>query len=299
MADSARDGARDDLAPVASEDAADELGDADDYEPYLPPGPNPFSSVHPQGTPYRPGPAGPPGRFDQEPWPAERPTASPTPPTADAGEEQEGFPEPGRPPVNGQVPRPAASPYPPLPEDQFDGELSGQPAYGGASPYPAYTPYGPDDEIADDALTDYGLPSPQSYGYAPPPPLAEPLPDAGVPEPKFGPPDPSYRANGAQSQDPDWRGEQQYPGWDVEQVPSAGEPPADDEAPPAVSGRSGPAAGGDARQRGDGLGQHRATPAEAGLRGATPADAGTAPPRNPAEAPPLSQAAPPLGRPAP
>jgi MinD-like ATPase involved in chromosome partitioning or flagellar assembly len=85
------------------------------------------------------------------------------------------------------------SPYPPLPDDEPDGRRPGpsgygQPGYGGASPYPAYTPYGPGDEIADDALTDYGLPSPQSYGYAPPPPLPEPLPGLGVPEPRFGQP---------------------------------------------------------------------------------------------------------------
>ena len=88
-------------------------------------------------------------------------------------------------------PHPGVSPYPPLPSDEFDGGPGSQPGYGSASPYPAYTPYGPDDEIADDALTDYGLPSPQSYGYAPPPPLAEPLPDVGVPEPRFGPSAPS------------------------------------------------------------------------------------------------------------
>jgi MinD-like ATPase involved in chromosome partitioning or flagellar assembly len=94
------------------------------------------------------------------------------------------------------------SPYPPLPDDEPDGRRSGssgygQPGYGGASPYPAYTSYGPDDEIADDALTDYGLPSPQSYGYAPPPPLAEPLPDLGVPEPRFGQPSPPSPADSA------------------------------------------------------------------------------------------------------
>ena len=214
--------------------AGAEAGDADDYEPYLPPGPNPFSSVHPQGTPapYRPlggngslgsagprgdngplGSAGPQGEngsvgsagplggngaypppFDRDPWSADRAPAPPEP----AGEREPGSgheleaehesAESAEPPA---PPHPGVSPYPPLPSDEFDGGRGDQPGYGSASPYPAYTPYGPDDEIADDALTDYGLPSPQSYGYAPPPPLAEPLPDVGVPEPRFGPSAPS------------------------------------------------------------------------------------------------------------
>src|ERR1700759_2675939 len=42
----------------APEGAGPGLGDAEDYEPYLPPGPNPFSSVHPQGAPP----------FDRVPW---------------------------------------------------------------------------------------------------------------------------------------------------------------------------------------------------------------------------------------
>ncbi|HWG15438.1 MAG TPA: AAA family ATPase [Streptosporangiaceae bacterium] len=327
--------------PVAPEDAAGGPGDAEDYEPYLPPGPNPFSSVHPQGTPYRPAPGNSAGNpagngeytppFDRAPWPPDR---APAPPVTGSGDEQGAPGEPSRrdsfgtdeageqaetsegdvaagddpvergpvergpvergpvqPPANGQVPRPTVSPYPPLPEDEFDGGLAGagQPGDAGASAYPTYTPYGPDDEIADDALTDYGLPSPQSYGYAPPPPQAEPLPDVDVPEPRFGAAGPSYRVNGSQNQDPGWRGEP---------APSPSEPPADDEAPPAVSGRGRPAGGGGHR-RGGGPGQHRAGSADTGLRGGSPADAGTAPPRNPAAAPPLSQAAPPLGQSAP
>ena len=42
----------------APDGAGSDLGDAEDYEPYLPPGPNPFSSVHPQGAPP----------FDRAPW---------------------------------------------------------------------------------------------------------------------------------------------------------------------------------------------------------------------------------------
>jgi MinD-like ATPase involved in chromosome partitioning or flagellar assembly len=214
--------------------AGAEVGGADDYEPYLPPGPNPFSSVHPQGTPapYRPlggngslGSAGPQGSagplggngaypppFDRDPWSADRAPAPPEPagerepgagpePEGDHGtgagpgfeaesgaEHLRGAAESAEPPA---PPHPGVSPYPPLPSDEFDGGRASQPGYGSASPYPTYTPYGPDDEIADDALTDYGLPSPQSYGYAPPPPLAEPLPDVGVPEPRFGPSAPS------------------------------------------------------------------------------------------------------------
>jgi MinD-like ATPase involved in chromosome partitioning or flagellar assembly len=103
------------------------------------------------------------------------------------------------------------SPYPPLPDDELGSGPGGPAANGGsgygASPYPTYTPYGPDEEIADDALTDYGLPSPQSYGYAPPPPQAEPLPDLGVPEPRFGAPGAAYRPNGTQSEERDWRDE--------------------------------------------------------------------------------------------
>ena len=42
----------------APEGAGPGLGDAEDYEPYLPPGPNPFSSVHPHGAPP----------FERVPW---------------------------------------------------------------------------------------------------------------------------------------------------------------------------------------------------------------------------------------
>ncbi len=130
---------------------ADEQQD-DDFEPYLPPGPNPFSSVHPQGPPpYR---------------------------LADNGERQDaaepglgGFAEHGHPPV---------SPYPSLSQEPLGG-AGGQGGHGGASPYPAYRPYGPEDEAAGNPVIDYGLPSPQGYGFAPPPPPVEPLPDLGVP----------------------------------------------------------------------------------------------------------------------
>ena len=72
------------------------------------------------------------------------------------------------------------SPYPPVPDDEPD--VAG-PAHGGVSPYPVYRPYGPEeDDGAGDAMTDYGLPSPQAYGFAPPPPPVEPLPDLGIPE---------------------------------------------------------------------------------------------------------------------
>ena len=130
---------------------ADEQQD-DDFEPYLPPGPNPFSSVHPQGPPpYR---------------------------LADNGERHDaaepglsGFAEHGYPPV---------SPYP-APSQEPPGGAGGQEGHGGASPYPAYRPYGPEDEAGGNPVIDYGLPSPQGYGFAPPPPPVEPLPDLGVP----------------------------------------------------------------------------------------------------------------------
>ena len=116
--------------------------------------------MHPQGTPYRPpaGPAGAEPAYERE----ERGYA--------AGETaRAGFAEHGYPPV---------SPYPPLPDEDPRGRRPGGAANGGASPYPAYRPYDLDDEAAGDLpLTDYGLPSPQAYGLAPPPPPAEPLPD--------------------------------------------------------------------------------------------------------------------------
>jgi MinD-like ATPase involved in chromosome partitioning or flagellar assembly len=137
--------------PDRPDGPADEHQD-DDFEPYLPPGPNPFSSVHPQGPPpYR---------------------------LADNGERHDaaepgrsGFAEHGYPPV---------SPYPPLSQES-PGGAGGQGGHGGASPYPAYRPYGPEDEAAGNPVIDYGLPSPQAYGFAPPPPPVEPLPGLGVP----------------------------------------------------------------------------------------------------------------------
>src|SRR5258708_6701518 len=49
----------------------------DDYEPYLPPGPNPFSSVHPQcAPPYRPLGGDYPGEGSRGPWPGEPAPAS-------------------------------------------------------------------------------------------------------------------------------------------------------------------------------------------------------------------------------
>ena len=130
---------------------ADEHQD-DDFEPYLPPGPNPFSSVHPQGPPpYR---------------------------LADNGERHDAA-EPG---LSGFAEHgyPSVSPYPTLPQEP-PGGAGGQGGHGAASPYPAYRPYGPEDEAAANPVIDYGLPSPQAYGLAPPPPPVEPLPDPGVP----------------------------------------------------------------------------------------------------------------------
>jgi MinD-like ATPase involved in chromosome partitioning or flagellar assembly len=202
----------------------------DDFEPYLPPGPNPFSSVHPQGTPpYRPATAGPgAGRPPHEPEPA---AAEPRGP-GDGGEPgHAGFAEHGYPPV---------SPYPPLPEEDPEDGRPGAAAHGSASPYPAYRPYGPDDEVAGDALTDYGLPSPQAYGLAPPPPPVEPLPDLGAPEQV-------YRHE--PSEPPGYRDD------DLED--------ADSGPPPAERGRP---AGGHRRTPGA-TGQHRAGTAENGLRG--------------------------------
>ncbi len=118
----------------------------DEFEPYLRPGPNPFSSVHPQGAPpYR---LAGNGRAHD---------------VAEPG--SGGFAEHGYPP---------ASPYPPLPEEPAGG-------HGAASPYPPYQPDDAEDEAAGNPVIDYGLPSPQAYGFAPPPPPVEPLPDLGVP----------------------------------------------------------------------------------------------------------------------
>ena len=122
---------------------ADEQAEDDDFEPFLPPGPNPFSSVHPQGTPpYRPAanggyPGGPaslmqrpaavprtpvraasapgpvPGHDDlaRPPCPASGSGATPgggqPPDVPEPG--QAGYAEHGYPPV---------SPYPPVPDDE-------------------------------------------------------------------------------------------------------------------------------------------------------------------------------------
>ena len=142
-----------------------------------------------------------------------------------------GFAEHGYPPV---------SPYPPLPEEEPPGARPGQAPHGGASPYPAYRPYGSEDEVAGDALTDYGLPSPQAYGFAPPPPPVEPLPDLGAAEQGYrNEPDepPGYRDDAPE---------------DEESIP-----------PPAEHGR--PA--GDHRRFSGTSGQHRAVAAENGVRG--------------------------------
>jgi MinD-like ATPase involved in chromosome partitioning or flagellar assembly len=233
--------------------------DPDDFEPYLPPGPNPFSSVHPQGPPpYRPlGSSDYPGEGSRGPWPGdpapvgsdsganghdeqhpangggpgvnpaqaipwaggpswpgspapsspsgpsgppatgeprfERPEAGP----ADPFGRPRSAPDPGQ-PVPPEPGYPHASPYPPVPADEPG--RSGPGSYGGVSPYPAYRPYGPDEQASDEALTDYGLPSPQSYGYAPPPPPVEPLPGLGVPEPGYQneAPHEDYRPEGPQ-----------------------------------------------------------------------------------------------------
>ena len=94
----------DTVEPGGPAGSADERQD-DDFEPYLPPGPNPFSSVHPQGPPpYR---------------------------LADNGERHDaaepglsGFAEHGYPPV---------SPYPPLPQES-PGGAGGPGGHGGHGP---------------------------------------------------------------------------------------------------------------------------------------------------------------------
>ena len=265
--------------------------DPDDYEPYLPPGPNPFSSVHPQGAPpYRPlGSGDYPGEGGRGPWPGdpapagsdsganghddqhlangggagvnpaqaipwgsgpswpaspaapgeprfERPEAGPADPFGHPGNAPDPA-GPGRPGVAGGLGYPHASPYPPLPADEPEG--SGPGSYGGVSPYPAYRPYGPDEQPSDDALTDYGLPSPQSYGYAPPPPPVEPLPGLGMPEPGYPneAPRDDHRREGRPRPDAGYRGDpltdDRYPG-DLRD---------DEPALPPASGRGRPAGG--------------------------------------------------------
>ncbi|HEY2519724.1 MAG TPA: AAA family ATPase [Streptosporangiaceae bacterium] len=193
---------------------------------------------------------------------------------------------PVAPAANGQAARPAASPYPPLPDDELGCGPGDGPGYG-ASPYPTFTPYGPDDEIADDALTDYGLPSPQSYGYAPPPPMAEPLPDLGVPEPRFGAPgapDPRSAPAAGEEQSP-------VPGFD-RRLDDRRRDAEDPDQPrfPSIEGSS------------PGLSPTSAPPMGAAPGSAAPPEpppAGLAPPRNPATAPPLSRPSPPPARPEP
>ncbi|HEX4253959.1 MAG TPA: hypothetical protein VH089_02655, partial [Streptosporangiaceae bacterium] len=307
----------------APDGAGSDLGDAEDYEPYLPPGPNPFSSVHPHGAPP----------FERVPW-----SGSSVSEGAHDGDDAPEAPEPATDPgllppaavppaatppaANGQAGRPAVSPYPPLPDDELGGPPQGEPRPGGgsgpggfgASPYPTYTPYGPDDEIADDALTDYGLPSPQSYGYAPPPPMAEPLPDLGVPEPRFSPPPggqsgppapPSPPAPPAPSAPAAPRGRTEdeaslIPGLDR---PAEDGPPRDDRdpdqpritfteggrhgSPPPPPSPLGAAPEGAARP----APPPELTPPGMGPAGRGPS--GMAPPRDPAAAPPLGRPVPP------
>lgn len=242
----------------------------DDFEPYLPPGPNPFSSVHPQGAPpYRPTAA----RYDaaDEPGPVPGPPANGAgtngqPPDA-AGPASGGFAEPGSTP--GHIPGhpgveagragfaehgyPPVSPYPPLPDEEAPGGHAGEGAHGGPSPYPAYRPYGPDDEPAGDVLADYGLPSPQAYALAPPPPPVEPLRDVGPPE----------RVYRNEPYDP--------PGYRDNTL--------EDEESPAPAAERAPSSGGDRRTR-DATGQYRAGAAENGLRGG-PAPGDAPPERGP------------------
>lgn len=263
----------------------------DDFEPYLPPGPNPFSSVNPQGAPpYRPaaalpglapepptaGPGAGPGHdAADEPGPVPGPLANgagtngPAPDPRDVTEPEyrgaearplgaepgpEGFAEHGYPPV---------SPYPPLPDEELPAGRPGEATHGGASrggasPYPAYRPYGPEDDVTGDALADYGLPSPQSYGFAPPPPPVEPLPELGAP------------GQGYRNEPYEPRGHRD-------------EAPEDEERAVPPAERGGPS-GGYGRTPGA-TGQHHPVAAENGLRGAGlrggPAPAGAPPARGP------------------
>ena len=245
----------------------------DDFESYLPPGPNPFSSVHPQGAPpYRPASA----RHDaaDEPGPVPGPPANGVgtngqPPDA-AGPASGGLAQPGSTPGHRGVEEghpgveagyagfaehgyPPVSPYSPLPDEEAPGGHPGEGAHGGPSPYPAYRPYGPDDEAAGDVLADYGLPSPQAYALAPPPPPVEPLPD-------LGPPERVYRNEPC---DP--------PGYRDETL-------EDEESPAAPAERARPSGG--HRPTPGAAGQYRAGAGENGLRGG-PAAADAPPERGP------------------
>jgi MinD-like ATPase involved in chromosome partitioning or flagellar assembly len=303
VADGAPGPDNDASASPATVQQSDERQD-DDLEPFLPPGPNPFSSVHPQGTPpYRPaangGYPGEPGDPEAaaaslrpaDPRPAAPGPAAPGPgPAPGLGPDAPGRPavagggagsdvnglsvngpgadgpgasglgasglgasrqppdvrEPGQPGYaeRGHTP---VSPYPPVPDDEPD---VSRPAHGGVSPYPVYRPYDPgEDDGAGDAMTDYGLPSPQAYGFAPPPPPAEPLPDLGIPEQGYRNDPPGYR--------------DEAPGREDRGQPAGSAP-----------GRARPGGG---HRRTQGMaGQHRAGAPEngvrsAGLRGPAPA----------------------------
>ena len=166
---------------------------------------------------------------------------------------QAGYAEHGYPPV---------SPYPPVPDDEPASARPAGGSYGGVSPYPVYRPYGPEeDDGAGDALTDYGLPSPQAYGFAPPPPPVEPLPDLGTPERGYRnePYEPPGHRDGAPGQEERGQAAASPPG------------PAGRRAPPD-RGDGGPATG-----RG-----HGERPAERGLRGPDPRTPPRPAPRRPA-----------------
>ena len=242
----------------------------DDFEPYLPSGPNPFSSVHPQGAPpYRPAAARHDAAAEPGPVPGSPANGAGTngqPPDA-AGSASGGFAEPGSTP--GHIPGhpgveaghagfaehgyPPVSPYPPLPDEEAPGGRPGEGAHRGPSPYPAYRSHGPDDEAAGDVLADYGLPSPQAYALAPPPPPVEPLPD-------LAPPERVYRS---EPYDP--------PGYRDDTL-------EDEESPARPAERARPT-GGYRRTPGT-TDQYRAGAAENGLRGG-PAPADAPPERGP------------------
>ena len=102
-------------------------------------------------------------------------------------------------------------------------------------------------------LADYGLPSPQAYGLAPPPPPVEPLPDPGPPE----------RLHRNEPYDP--------PGY-------RDDTPEDEESPAPPAERARPSSG--HRRTPGATGQYRARAAENGLRGG-PAPADPPPARGP------------------